>query len=473
MNDTITIEPNELNLKCCYTLLEPASHHDPDTGIGANINLYRRQLVRLPYEARGRALTADWHDKIAKAFPIPVECEDLFFDEPFTRFVGIALMKVFIENYGKSYGGDDWGQGLFTGLEAYKRLQNRMELAGPRAANLKDFWSLLIRDMKVDVLGDNTQLFQLLALPSGCHHEVLYHLEKHAPMIVEMARYWLNHEKLANEDYAKNAKKEKTSGDTVTLQFTEETDTEILESSVPIPTHSGNDIRHDIRYAGMVHLFAKLGFDLNTELPTGVKALFENGGNIAKGKSAPSTDYALKQIIRKNYPILGLLGGCTDTFMLGDGNLQSVSVFWEGRENNEALKHIFGVTAEHSVVDMLDNWTLHRHVGRYDGSPMPYSFETVAAGARLYVNFQFSPYTPELELGAFYAALETYQKIDASIGGQSAKGFGKVKVDILDGEIESFVDAFHKYEDYLEYNKEALAFGLKKGFLCTETLVCS
>ena len=122
---------------------------------------------------------------------------------------------------------------------------------------------------------------------------------------------------------------------------------------------------------------------------------------------------------------------------------------------------------------MIDNWTLHRHVGRYDGSPMPYSFETIAAGAKLYVNFQFSPYTPELELGAFYAALETYQNIDASIGGQSAKGFGKVKVDILAGAVEDFVEAKHVYEEFLENNKEALAFGLKKGFLCTDTLVCS
>lgn len=473
MNNTIPIEPNELNVKCCYTLLEPASHHDPDTGVGANINLYRRQLVRLPYEARGRTLTADWHAKIAEAFPVPVDCEDLFYDEPFARFVGIALIKVFIENYGKSYGGDDWGQGLFTGVEAYKRLQNRMELASPRAANLKEFWSLLIRDMQVEVLGDNTHLFQLLALPSGCHHHVLYHLEKHAPMLVEMARYWINTEKLADANYAEKSKKQKTSGGVTVLQFSDDTDTEILESSVPIPTHSGNDIRHDIRYAGMIHLFAKLGFDLDTQLPTAIKALFENGGNIAKGKTAPSTAYALAQTIRENYPILGLMGGCTESFMLGDSNLQSVSAFWFGREFNAALKHIFGVTAEHSVIDMLDDWTLHRHVGRYDGSPMPYSFETVAAGAKLYVNFQFSPYTPEMELGAFWCALQTFMDIDSSIGGQSAKGFGKVNVEIVDAQVKALVDAAQAYEDFIEDNAEALAFGLKKGFLCTETLVCS
>lgn len=476
MSDKITIDPTSLNVKCCYTLLEPASHHDPDTGVGANINLYRRQLVRLPYTARGRTLTEDWYSKIATAFPIPVECEDIFCDEPFSRFVGIALIKVFIENYGKSYSSEDWGQGIFTGVEAYKRLQNRMELSAPRAANLKEYWSLLIRDMKVEVLGDATSLFQLLAVPSGCHHEVLYHLEKYAPMVVEMARFWLDTEKRSDATYAKKSKMEQTSGDRTVMRFTADRDTDgdrPLETSVPVPTHSGNDIRHDIRYAGMVHLFAKLGFTLDVEIPTSVKALFENGGNISKGTSSFSDAYALSQTIRAHYPILGLLGGCTDTFMLGDSNLHSVSAFWEGRENNTALKHLFGVSAEHSVIDMLDNWTLHRHVGRYDGSPMPYAFETVSAGARLYVHFNFSPYTPELELGAFWSAFETFQTIDASVGGQSAKGFGKVKVDILEADVDRFADARMKYEADIELNKEALAFGLKKGFLCTEKLVCS
>lgn len=478
MTHPIQIEPNALNIKCLYTLLEPASHHDPTLGMGANVNLYRRQRVRLPYHATGRALTAEWHSKIADAFPIPIDCQDLFMDEPFERFIGIALLKTFIENYERNPEGDGWGQGLFTGVEAYTRLIARCELAAPRAVNLKEFWAILVKDLQVTHLRESTALFKILGVPNGCHHEVLYHIAKYAAMLVEMARYWLDTEKMAVPAYATKAKKPQASTEQVTLSFvdTEAVDAEnmtMLESSVAVPVHSGNDIRHDIRYAGMVHLFATLGLDLTTELPTSVKALFENGGNIAKGKSAPTTAYALSQEIREKYPILGLMGGCVDGFMLGDSNLQAVSAFWAGREFNAALKSLFGITVSHSVTDMLDSWTLHRHVGRYDGSPMPYSFETVAAGAELYVNFQLSPWTPLLEQGAFWAALQTFIDIDGHIGGQAAKGFGKVRVDFLQADTDILLSARELYESHLREHASELVFGLKNGTLGTTHKVCS
>ena len=457
----ITLHPDALNIKCCYTLLEPASHHDPDTGIGANMNLYRRQLIRMPYQQRGRELTQSWYPKIARAFPVPTECIDIFHDEPFERFIAIAIIKVFIENYTGRDEGE--GEGIFRGIERYKRLTQRMEMAAPRAYNLKEFWAILIRDLKVTLLSDPSVLFQLLAVPSGCHHRVLYEIEKSATMIVEMARYW---------------KESQTRGQTETvIDFHASSDaplTETLEASVAVPCHSGNDIRHDIRYCGMVHLFSSLGLDLDTGLPTGVKALFENGGNIGKGVSAPSDSYALAQEIRKTYPILGLLGGCTDSFMLGDGNLHSVSPFYFGMEYNPALKSLFGIEATHSVVEMLDEWTLHRHSGRtHDQSPMPYAFEVVTAGAKLYVNFQFSPWTPDIELGAFVAALETYKNIDSTIGGQSAKGFGKVEVEYIEPPHERFHAGSMEYDNYLEACQDALVFGLKKGFLGTQKMVCT
>lgn len=476
----ITITPDTLNIKCKYTLLEPVSHHDPVLGAGANVNLYRRQLVRLPYKQTGRALTSEWYPKIASAFPVPVECVDLFEDEPFERFIAIVLVKTFIENYSWNYDEGEWGQGLFTGVEAYSRLIQRIELASPRALNLKEFWAILVKSLNVTQLRDNTALFKLLSVPSGCHHAVLYHLGKYAAMLVEMARYWIDTEKCASDVYSAKAKKAQTSGEVTELAFLN--DRSFSEdagaiadfaSSIPVPTHSGNDIRHDVRYAGMIHLFATLGLDLDTELPTGIKALFENGGNIAKGKSAPSTAYQLTQEIRANYPLLGLMGGCTDSFMLGDSNLQSVSAFWAGREFNNALEALFGVSVTHSVCDMLDNWTLHRHVGRYDGSPMPYSFETMVAGAELYVNFQLSPWTTDLEWGAFWAALQTYRDIDSSIGGQSAKGFGKVEVEYLSADLGKLHEARIAYQQFLTAQTDELAFGLKKGTLGTKQVVCS
>ena len=472
------INPQQLNINCCYTLLSPASHHDPNLGVEANINLYNRQLLRVPISRlHGRTITDVEVAAIAEAFPIPIEAFPIFEDETFEAFVAIALTRLFIKRYRAGSSAEDWGTGIFTGLEAYTRLANRIELAAPRAANLKDFWSLLLRDMKCGPQGNPADLFKLLAIPASCHHAVLHHFQKYATMTVEMARHWDQYERLAVERYAKSLKQPQASGKTESVQlrvpdFSE--DTEFC--TVAIPQHSGNDLRHDIRYAGMVHLFNALGLDLDSQLPMAVKALFENGGNIAKGASAPSNDYALTQIIRKKFPMLGLLGGCTSSFILGDSNLHSVFPVWFGKEYNDALEAIFGVSAKESIISYLDDWTLHRHGGRtHDQSPMPYNFETVCAGAKLYVNYQFSPWTPPLELGAFWCALHTFIDIDASIGGQSAKGFGRVKVDILneDKTIHEFVEHGFAYENYLKQNLIELSEGLQTGHLCTETVVCT
>ena len=484
----LTIVPETLRLNCCYHILSPVSHHDATVAREANQNLYNRQLVRVPIHPAGRPLTEAHIDKIADAFPIPVECYDIFEDEPFASFIAIAIVKTFISRYSTQD-----GIGLFEGMERYRRLSDRIQLAAPRSIKLKEFWSLLIQEMQVGTIGNAEKLFKLLAVPSAVHHEVLYHFQRHATMTVEMAREWHRGERLADPEYAKRVKAEQTTGETQTLSFFDDRPIKIAsadaedipefryarhskEVSIAIPCHSGNDIRHDIRYAAMMHLFDALGLDTHAKLPVSVKALLENGGNIAKGQSAPSDDYALAQIIREKYPSLGLLGGCTESFMLGDGNLHAVSPFWYGSEYNDALETLFGVTATDSVIDLLDNFTLHRHSGRtHDQSPMPYSFEAIQSGAKLYVQFQFAPHITELELGAFGAALRTFQDIDGTIGGQSAKGFGHVKVETLEPEGVPTITDYHieTYEEYLRQNFIELAEGLQLGTLCSGKIVCT
>ena len=469
----MNINPKTLKLQCTYTVLSPVSHHDANLGREANLSLYNRQKIRIPIQDKLHRLEKHEVDAIQTAFLVPEECYPIFRDEPFSRFVGIALVHCFIGRYGKSQDGV-WGTGLFTGVEAYRRLSDRMELAAPRSRNLKEFWSILVRDMQCGPLSDTQKLFTLLSLPSAIHHEVLYHIEKYSVMLVEMARHWLTTEKSADEKYAKQAKVEQTSGKQKQLDLYKQPaeDESISDLFVPLPCHSGNDLRHDIRSAGMMHLFATIGISPDTPMNNSTKALFQNGGNIAKGKQAPSTAYALSQIIREKYPLLGLLGGCTESFLIGDSNLHSVLPVWHGREYNEILKHIFNVTATHSVLSMMDNWTLHRHVGRYDGSPMPYSFETVATGAKMFVQFQFSPWITDLELGAFWCALRTYTDTDSTVGGQSAKGFGQVKVEIHSNNID-FAEHADAYEAYLQQNLITLAEGVQTGTLCCGQVVCS
>ena len=284
----LTIVPETLRLNCCYHILSPVSHHDATAARDANASLYNRQLVRVPIHKAGRPITEAHIDKIADAFPIPVECYDIFEDEPFASFVAIAIVKTFISRYSTQD-----GIGLFEGMERYRRLSDRIQLAAPRAINLKEFWSLLIQDMQVDTIGNAEKLFKLLAVTSAVHHEVLYHFQRHAMMTVEMAREWHRQEQLSDPEYAKRAKAEHTTGETEQMDFAMEkkqrdTGQSIdKEVSVAIPCHSGNDIRHDIRYAAMIHLFDTLGLDTHAKLPVSVKALLENAAISRKDNPHP------------------------------------------------------------------------------------------------------------------------------------------------------------------------------------------
>ena len=477
------LHPKELSVTCKYTLLEPASHHDAESGLDSNASLYRRQRVYTERPVDTHTLAnepclVDIPANIRRAFRVPADCESLFYDEPFERFIGIALAKAFIESFGVMREGR-WGEGLFEGSRAYARLASRLEQTAARVPDLKSFWGLLLKEMRVGISEQRSArdaLFQLLSIPRFFHHAILYELTQQAPLIVEMARFWHDTAKRQSEAYATAAKVAQANTTNVALQLKSET----LEKagagsashvSLAVPHHSGNDIRHDIRESAAQFLLATLGFDEATDtLPNGVKALLSNGGNIAKGKTAGNRAYALTQEIRATYPQFGLLGGCTEGFLLGDSHLTGVNAFWEGREFNAALSHIFGVEASHSVMDALDTWTLHRHVTRHEGSPMPFSFEVIQAGLSLFVQFRFSPYTTELEFGAFWTALETFAATDATIGGNGARGFGRVAVEILSAP-PRIGDNGHAYQEYLLENAERLKTGLCDGTLCTNTQV--
>ena len=475
--------PSELFVTCKYSLLEPVSHHDANSGLDSNASLYRRQRVYV--ERPVASLAIEHHEQhvdvpaaLGEAFPIPAECEALFSDEPFERFIGIALAKVFIESFGIMRE-NVWGEGLFEGTRAYARLASRFEQTAARVPDLKSFWGLLLKEMRVGISEQRSArdaLFQLLSIPRLFHHAILYEMTQQAPLIIEMARFWHDVAKRQSAAYAAAANVAQADTDSVTLSLVSETLVKAgadasMRVSIAVPHHSGNDIRHDIRESASQFLLATLGFDEARDvLPNGVKALLSNGGNIAKGKTAGSRAYALTQEIRAAYPLLGLLGGCTEGFLLGDSNLTSVSAVWEGREFNTALKHLFDVEVSHSIMDALDTWTLHRHVTRHEGSPMPFSFEVVQAGLSLYVMFQFSPYTSVLEFGAFWTALQTFIATDATIGGKGAAGFGRVSVEVLSAP-SAMSDAGEAYQAYLLDNAERLKIGLCDGTLCTNAQV--
>jgi hypothetical protein len=239
-----------------------------------------------------------------------------------------------------------------------------------------------------------------------------------------------------------------------------------------VPTFSGNSVRHEmVREPGLWHLFHRVGIGFQS-VPKGVQALFENGNNIAGGSSAPSNAYALSQQIKEMFPLLGLLSGSTDSWLLGEGNLQAVNAWIVCKENNDALA-LAGIESQESIFEMLDSWTLNRLQGRAGTSPMPYSFEVLSKGTEILVRFALSPYATELEIGALLAALTTYQRADSTLGGQAARNFGLAKCEWLDEDISpEDARAEFTYEKYLDEHKDVLRRELQNGELGAGVMVC-
>lgn len=462
MSETINIQPESNRVWCKYVLIEPVSHHDPGQADLSNFAMYRRQRKWTKIDKLGEQISQAQIEQIVQVYPVPVEIADWFADEPIARFVATCLAQTFIRRYGGE------GYGLFTGVQRYRRLEERMAQTAARVNSLKSFWSVLTHEMKVPPMGGahTYALMQLLVQPPAFATDVLYQFAKYSQLIRMMAQGWNEQKRLADEDYAKKNNKPQSSGETIVLDFdapAPETDGE-REVSVALPVHSGNDIRHDIRQSLMYHLLDRLEVTFDDTLPLHVRTLLENGG--ALSGTAPDNAFQRQQIVVKNYPHLGLLGGCMPNYMLGESRLQSVGAFFKGRENNDALAEI-GVHATESVVDLLDLWTLTRHSTLTEEEPLPYEFEVIQPGAELFVRFQFHPFIKDIEIGAFAAAMQTFADTEGAIGGQTAQGFGRVNVDYLETPDDLF-DKADIYEAYLAENHDQLREWLLDGTLGTE-----
>lgn len=448
-------------------LLSPVKHDNPGVQDDSNVRLFRRQLQRVKRERVGRLPTQAEVDAICRFFPTPADIAPFFKSVTLPQYIASILVRSFAALYS---GGD--GQGLMEGMRRWTRLEDRCRHASARSDSLLGFWSQVCEEMRVPVgAGQNDRaLLTVLTVPPALGGMVLNEFVTNVRLIVMLGREWNATDKARDAEYARKAGVALATGEDKVLYFEVPTETAASEMSIRVPEFSGNSFRHEgVREPGAWHLLNRLAIPFES-LPGGVQALLENGGNIAGGSSAPSNAFGLTQIIRANYPLFGLVGGSTGSFILSQSNLTSVNAWIVCRENNDALA-LAGVESDNSVFEMLDNWTLTSHANRSDQSPMPFSFETLQKGVEVMVRLGLSPYIRSLETGCLMAALETYRAADATIGGAAARGFGRVAVEYHQMP-DDFPQHIKAYEAYLDENRGRLQEGLMSGTLGTEKVVC-
>lgn len=504
MTDRITVYPRVPEMWVLLTATQPISHHDPAKTDKSNTNLHNRAVKLRPRMFRRETSEATGNrepvplavrERFCAGVPVPASVRDLVAVLDFAQFVAVSLVALVCELYAR---GD--GVGLFAGVERYERLRTRLHAAAMRTGDLRRFWDVLCHDLALPAppVARAADLARFWSLPLFAQETVVavFRAPGGEQSVVSIAQLWNADRKAAS----------KTGGTVATVSPDDDEppawiagddlqpiDPAVLQPDAPsaaverIETyeHTANSLRHSlVRDPAWRHFAHAVGLGQGTrpgtgELSSAMESLFVNGGNMTQ--SAPSGAFAFTTAIRRMYPTLDLLGGSCDGFLLGTSRLQ-VGAWVVCAENAQALAETRVVNDPDASallsLSALDMGDMVQHVAMRQetgGSPAPFAFETLAQGAMIAVKLTLLPGTDPLTAGALIAAVETFTESNPRIGGQGARGYGQVAVNVVkpllmpidDGEFYAPDDLRDFYEAYIEANAKTLKAGMIDGTLGT------
>ena len=451
------------------TLLSPVSHHDPDTKAAlTNLLPFRRRAHLVTLDTTLPQPTQAELDTVLAAYPIPTAIAPYFTQLSAPQFLAVAVTFAFINLFRSAD-----GEGIFSGIERYQRLSSRLERCASSNNNLSAFWSALTHSMQVGGRGEtHERLLTLLSLPPSLDLRILSTLSKEAETSIMRARLWQDTLRLQDAGYAEKAKKPVASAAMTTLSYSVGSLPPPVASVIrQIPAVTGNSVRHSlVRAPGMLHLLDRLSIGLH-ELSESVGAMLDDGSAIRKGTKVPDNEHALGQRIIQRYPLLELVSGCTDLFLLPESVLR-VESWLVCREHAEALAR-FDIIPDQPAEALIDQESLlHDSKAFWRGESMPYGFETLIEGAQITCVFTLTPYASELAAGALAAAIRTIEDMPR-LGGQGARGYGAVSLGFPPGLRAEMDRTLTRYEAVLAEETEELRAGLLDGTLCTGVQVCA
>lgn len=235
-----------------------------------------------------------------------------------------------------------------------------------------------------------------------------------------------------------------------------------------VPAISENALRSVmIRYPLADHMLDALHIGRG-DLPQSVVNLLFSGGSMASGSKAPTNEIELGHAVKKLYPMIDLLGGAVDAFILPRSRLR-LSAWLVAREYLPALRlvapELEDEAREVSAYDMLTEETRTRGTGSESaGNQMLYTYETLAAGAKLFVEMTIDPHAPPATVSALAHAVSVW---DGFIGGQSRQGRGRMAI------IRHNLPDAGDYLAHISEHGERMRGGLIDGTLGTGRVLCA
>jgi hypothetical protein len=470
----VDVYPTRIDYELLLTATTPISHHDPAVQSDSNVLLFNRQKQLLPYSEALDEPAQNLLYWFVSQHAYPYEIAPVFEDVSLPEFVGVVLVRLFLDNYNRGE-----GTGVFEGIGRYQRLEERLRAAAIASSSLRRLWDRLCDTLRVPIHGGQADevLLNTFSLPQAVQQQALRSLTLDYRSIVSIARLWHTTEKLADPEYAEKAGKEAQIEPRQTLKFTKQEGRPSGTAVVEVPVISANSLRHQlVREPGWLSLFGALGLRSARPglgpVPAGVEAIFYNGGNIEAGEKQPTGVFALSSQIREHYPFLDLVGGVTDSFDLGESRLQ-VAAWIVCQENAPALVDTPAGDLDAlrlSVFDMMDDVTITRQAGQVGEGQMIVNAEALASGAQVYVRLRLAPHTRALTHGALVDAVEWWRANDATLAGGAARGMGWTQSEWL-ATVAGAEEYAAAYRADVEARREELIDGLVTGTLGTGKVV--
>lgn len=244
----------------------------------------------------------------------------------------------------------------------------------------------------------------------------------------------------------------------------------MLVNEIParVPAISENALRATIfRNPLADHLVGALQIE-DGALPQGVMNLLFAGGNMAAGSKAPAQEVALGIAARALYPSIDLLGGAVDAFILPRACLRLAC--WLVADEYAATLRLVAPELEDearqvSAFDLVTEETRTRGTGRKsDGNQMLYTYETLAAGAKILLEVTIDAQASPAAVAAAGMALQAW---DGYIGGQGRQGRGRVVL------LAGAPPPPTAYADHIEEHRAAMRAGLLDGTFGTGAKLCA
>lgn len=222
-----------------------------------------------------------------------------------------------------------------------------------------------------------------------------------------------------------------------------------------VPCISSNSLRSTMfRKPLHDHLMHALGIDKGMLNQSTVNLLWA-GGDLKKGAKSPARENELGYQVFDNYPSLALLGGSVDNFML-PRSYMNVCSWIVCQENADTLRVIAPELEEdasnYSAFDLIAETT--RTAGTSLGTPQSnkiFTYETLAAGAKIVIELTLSPLATELHEACLAHAINYW---DGFIGGKNSSGHGKSHL------LTSTLTSAESYLTFIDENREAMRDGL-------------